>query len=319
MLKIESEVIILKKVYLNPLTIYDFLYEKIYNCDDLDLIGNDKKAYSTINNLIKIKKIAVSKEEYDPNNIKINKADIYLDDSDLFVGMYFVSNTGFDISKEVEKIKDCLKDDVFEFDLASEKLFKPWNHFLVIPALEPKHQYDIIVFRDLLVSALNNYKPIHLENGKLISNSKNFDIHNFVLGNLGFTVTYFIMRRTIDMIMHMIRLDFLSTKFKGDLYLLHFVAYFKYLQKVHGWNIAETKKFLLRFSIDVMNPSILIDAVCKDINNNDKKLIKATEEVLNIDDEIKKSYIDYSMLLYDIACNIINSKDNNFQNFKLVK
>ena len=83
----------MKKVYLNPLTIYDFLYEKIYNCDDLDLIGNDKKAYSTINNLIKIKKIAVSKEEYDPNNIKINKADIYLDDSDLFVGMYFVSNT----------------------------------------------------------------------------------------------------------------------------------------------------------------------------------------------------------------------------------
>ena len=68
-----------------------------------------------------------------------------------------------------------------------------------------------------------------------------------------------------------------------------------------------------------MNPSILIDADCKDINNNDKKLIKATEEVLNIDDEIKKSYIDYSMLLYDIACNIINSKDNNFQNFKLVK
>ena len=127
------------------------------------------------------------------------------------------------------------------------------------------------------------------------------------------------MRRTIDMIMHMIRLDFLSTKFKGDLYLLHYVAYFKYLQKVHGWNIAETKKFLLRFSIDVLNPSILIDADCKDINNNDKKLIKATEEVLNIDDEIKKSYIDYSMLLYEITRNIINNKDNNFQNFKLVK
>ena len=36
-------------------------------------------------------------------------------------------------------------------------------------------------------------------------------------------------------------------------------------------------------------------------------------------DLMKKSYIDYSMLLYDIACNIINSKDNNFQNFKLVK
>ena len=114
MLKIESEVIILKKVYLNPLTIYDFLYEKIYNCDDLELIGNDKRSYDIINKLIKIKKIAVSKEEYDPINIKVNKADVYLDDSDLFVGMYFVSNTGFDISKEVEKIKDYLKDDVFE-------------------------------------------------------------------------------------------------------------------------------------------------------------------------------------------------------------
>ena len=262
MLKIESGVIILKKVYLNPLNVYDFLYEKIYDCSDLELIGSDKKAYDTINKLIKIKKIAVSKEEYDPNNIKVNKADVYLDDTDLFVGMYFVSGTGFDISKEIEVVKECLKDNEFEFDLAAEKLLKPWNHFLVVPALESKHQYDIIVFRDLLVSALNNYKPIHLENGKLTINSKNFDIHNFVIGNLGFTVTYFIMRRTIDMIMNMERLDFLSTNFKGNLYLLHYIAYFKYLQKVHGWNIAETKKFLLRFSIDMMNPSILTDADC---------------------------------------------------------
>ena len=70
MLKIESEVIILKKVYLNPLTIYDFLYEKIYNCDDLELIGNDKRAYDIINKLIKIKKIAVSKEEYAMSSCK---------------------------------------------------------------------------------------------------------------------------------------------------------------------------------------------------------------------------------------------------------
>ena len=40
---------------------------------------------------------------------------------------------------------------------------------------------------------------------------------------------------------------------------------------------------------------------------------------VEISREMKKSYIDYSMLLYEITRNIINSKDNNFQNFKLVK
>ena len=306
----------MKKVYLNPLTLYDFLYEKIYDCSDLELIGNNKKAYNIINKLIEIKEIRVSKEEYDPKNIKVNKIDVYLDDSDNFVGMYFVSGTGFDISKEVEIVKEWLKDDVFEFGLGETHL-KPYKHFLIVPALEPKHQYDIIIFRDLLVNALYNYKPIHLENGKLTVNSKNFDINNFVIGNLGMTVTYFIVRRTIDMLINMNRLDFLSTKFKGDFYLLHFVAYFKYLQKVYNWNISETKKFLLQFSIDINNPSILIDADYKEIVSNDKKLIKAIEEVLNIDDEIKKSYIDYSIILYDITRSIMNNdKDNNF---KLIK
>ena len=40
----KKEVIILKKVCLNPLIVYDFFYEKIKNCDDLELIGSDKKA-----------------------------------------------------------------------------------------------------------------------------------------------------------------------------------------------------------------------------------------------------------------------------------
>lgn len=306
----------MKKVYLNPLNVYDFLYEKIYDCSDLESIGKDKKAYDIINKLIKTKEIPISKEEYNPNNIVVHKADIYLNDSSIFIGLYFVDGTGFDISKEVEKTKECLKDNIFEFSL-SKTLFESCSHFLVVPALESKHQYDIIVFRDLLVSALNNYKPIHLENGKLTVNPKNFDVINFVIGNLGMTATYFIMRRIIDMLLNMDRLDFLSTKFKGDFYLLQFVAYFKYLQKVYNWNISETKKFLLRYSIDINNPSILIDADREEINTNDKKLIRTIEEVLNINNEIKKSYIDYSIILCDITRSIMNNDTNN--NIKLVK
>lgn len=114
------------------------------------------------------------------------------------------------------------------------------------------------------------------------------------------------------------RLDFLSIHFKGDQYLLHIVAYFKYLQKVHNWSIAETKKFILRLSIDMNNPSILTDVDYKDIVTNDKKLIKTIEEVLNIDDDIKKSYLKYNILIYKITRNIINNQDTN-NNIKLVK
>ena len=45
------------------------------------------------------------------------------------------------------------------------------------------------------------------------------------------------------------------------------------------------------------------------------------DQVIDVDlkKTMEKSYIDYSMLLYEITRNIINNKDNNFQNFKLVK
>lgn len=99
----------MKKVYLNPLTVYDFLYEKIYDCSDLDLIGHDHTFYDIIDDLIKIKNIGVSKEEYDPKNIDVRRANIYLDDEssveNSFVGLYFISGTGFDISKEINKTK----------------------------------------------------------------------------------------------------------------------------------------------------------------------------------------------------------------------
>lgn len=311
----------MKKVYLNPLTVYDFLYEKIYDCSDLDLIDHNHTFYDIIDDLIKIKNIGVSKEEYDLENIEVHRANIYLDDEssveNSFIGLYFVSGTGFDISKEINKTKKCLEDNVLEFSIG-ETTFKPFEKFLVIPAIEPNHRYDIIVFRDFLAYALDNYEPVHLENGKLTVNPKNFDIHNFVIGNLGTTIPYFIVSEIINLTIETERLDFLSIHFKGDQYLLHIVAYFKYMQKVRNWNIAETKKFILQLSIDMNNPSILTDADYKDIVTNDKKLIKTIEEVLNIDDEIKKSYLKYGILLYKITRNIINNQDTN-NNIKLVK
>lgn len=311
----------MKNVYLNPLTLYDFLYEKIYDCSDLELIDRDHTFYDIIDDLIKIKNIGVSKEEYDLENIEVRRANIYLDDEssveNSFIGLYFVSGTGFDISKEINKTKKCLEDNVLEFSIG-ETTFKPFEKFLVIPAIESNHRYDIIVFRDFLVYALDNYEPVHLENGKLTVNPKNFDIHNFVIGNLGTTIPYFIVSEIINLTIETERLDFLSIHFKGDQYLLHIVAYFKYMQKVRNWSIAETKKFILRLSIDMNNPSILTDADYKDIVTNDKKLIKTIEEVLNIDDEIKKSYLKYGILLYKITRNIINNQDTN-NNIKLVK
>lgn len=305
----------MKKVYLNPLTVYDFLYEKIDNCDDLELIGNDKKAFNIINKLIKIREISVDKNFYDPNNIVIHKADIYLNNSSIFLGVYFVDGTGFDFSEEIQEVKDCLKDDITEFDLTDTLFLEPENWFLIVPAIEPNHQYDIIVFNDILLSALDNYKPIHLENGKLSKSYREFDANNYVLGNLGLVIPRFIVERILELSANDIvyGMNYLSTRFDYDLYLLQLVAYFKYLQKVHGWNVVDTKKFLLQYTIDFKHPSILFDVDYKELVDH-RKLVKVIGDVVNIDDEIKKSYIDYSILLYD-TCNLNNSKNN----IKLVK
>lgn len=304
----------MKKVYLNPLTLYDFLYEKIYDCSDLELIGKDKKAYDIINKLIKIREISVDKNIYDPNNIVVHKADVNISDSSIFLGLYFITGTGFDISEEIQTVKDCLKDDIAEFDLTDTLLLEPDNWFLIVPAIEPNHYYDIIVFVDLLVNALDNYKPIHLENGKLSKSYKDFDINNFVIGNLGLVIPRYVVERILGLTDDIVYgMNNLSIRFDYDLYLLQLVAYFKYLQKVHGWNVADTKKFLLQYTIDFKYPSILFDVDYKELVDH-RKLVKVLEDVVNIDDEIKKSFIDYSILLYD-TCDLSNPKNN----IKLVK
>lgn len=307
----------MKKVQLNTYTTYDYFYDKIYNCDDLELIGSDKKAYGIINKLIKVRKTSVDKNLYDPNNIVVHKADISLNNLSSFVGLYFVSGTGFDISEEIQTVKDCLKDEVFEFELGDTLFLEPDNWFFVIPAIEPDHQYDIIVFRDILIHALNNYKPIHLENGKLVYNSpKDFDPINYVLGNLGLVIPRYVVER-IFILLNIVDYNVdnvLSTKFASfDLYFLQLVAIYKYLQKVYGWNTSELKKYLLQLTIDIKYPSILFGADYKFLNTN-RKVLKYVEEIANVNDEIKNSFIDFSILLYD-TCNLSNPKSN----IKLVK
>ena len=52
--------------------------------------------------------------------------------------------------------------------------------------------------KNFVVNALENYKPIHLENGKLISNSpKDFDIINFINGNLGLMIPHYVVERIL--------------------------------------------------------------------------------------------------------------------------
>lgn len=299
----------MKKVQLNTYTTYDYFYDKIYNCDDLELISSDKKAYEIINKLIKVKETSVDKNLYDPNNIVVHKADICLNNLSSFIGLYFVSGTGFDISKEIQTVKDCLEDDVKEFNLSDTLLLEPENWFLIVPAIEPNHQYDIIVFNDILLSALNNYKPIHLENGKLSKSYKDFDANNFVLGNLGVVIPRYIVERILNLSDIVVdRLNLLSTRFDCDLYFLQLVAYYKYLQKAYNWNAANTKKFLLRFMIDLTCPSILFDVDYKDLIEH-RKILKFTEEITKVDDEIKKSFIEYSIVLYEAR----NLSTNNIE------
>lgn len=303
----------MKKVCLNPLIVYDFFYEKIKNCDDLELIGNDKKAYNIINKLIEVKEIKVDKNLYDPNKIVVNKADVYFDDSSKFLGIYFVSGTGFDISEEIQTVKDCLDDECFEFNLSDITLLEPDNWFLVTHNIEPYHKYDIIVFTDILVNALENYKPIHLENGKLISNSpKDFDIINFIIGNLGVVIPRYVVERILELSGNEIdHLDLISTRFGYDLVLLQLIAYYKYLQKVYNGKISDIKKFLLRFMIDLTHSSILFDINYKDLIEH-RKILRKIEELSNVNDEIKESIIDYSIILYQAS----NLRVNNI---KLVK
>lgn len=307
----------MKKVYLNSLTVYDFLYDKIYNCSDLELIGSDKKAYDIINKLIKVKEIRVDKNLYDSNNIVVHKADICVNNVNAFLGIYFVSGTGFDISKEIQITKDQLKIQPSGIDLASICLFKPDEWFLVIPSIEPDHQYDIIVFMDILVHVLNNYNPIHLDNGKLIINSpKDFDVVNFTIGNLGLEIPYFIVER----IFHLLNItdyykSILSMSFDQDFYILQLVGIYNYLQKANRWTTLEINKYMLQLMIDINYSSIIFDIDYVLINRH-KKLVKVIEEIANIDDEIKKSFIDFSILLYDI--HKINVKKNNIK-LKLLK
>lgn len=306
------------KIQLNTLTTYDFLYDKFYNCNDLELIDNDKKAYGIINKLIKVKEIRVDKNLYDSNNIVVHKADISLNNLSSFLGMYFVSGTGFDISKEIQITKDQLKNNASDIDLTDVYLLEPDKWLLVIPAIEPDHQYDIVIFRDILVHVLGNYKPFHTENGKLVIKSiKDFDVNNFVFGNLGLEIPYYINERIFNLLNIIDYNKFiLSTSFKYDLYFLQLVAIYKYLQKVNGWDTSELKKYMIQLTIDVKYPSIITSDVDYKLLNRQRKIVKAVEEIANVDDEIKKSFIDFSILLYDIYNR--NISKNNIK-IKLLK
>ena len=167
--------------------------------------------------------------------------------------------------------------------------------------------------KNFVVNALENYKPIHLENGKLISNSpKDFDIINFINGNLGLMIPHYVVERILELSGNEINhLNLISTRFGYDLTLLQLIAYYKYLQKVYNGKISDIKKFLLRFMIDLTHPSILFDVNYKDLIEH-RKILRKIEEISNIDDEIKKSIIDYSIILYQASNLSVN-------NIKLVK